>query len=529
MTQPTSHVPTLAPTLFDWDDTRKYDQKGEVLSGRVRDKKTQEVYGILKYNDEGIRGVFASLSGFQAPFMTALRLPKRISDLNIAKVIERVYTCAYYDWLADNSKRSQAGSAPSHLSLYFKVARYTVWEIAKEIVKIATYPIAMIALEFCALYGFFINPVDGRKMWSTVEYLWSVSKPAETLTQWNPLNDNIGFLAPCMQPESVWEERSLFRALSKQYHPGTLRSILLMLKRQIAKQKQFLEEEGVDVKTLLGRIRTYHTLKIEYWGQIRTYFETNVSSSDESEFHSSGELLHMLYHKKHAAALNNMIADIDCLSEARVKIMEAQNAIANSFEGPFKKAQRKIIANAEDLRSQALNRLSSPCSYWGFFLPNYMHKAMHCTDSSHFTLRNYIAQIRLLGSSITDATTAEQETIKTVKSFLDSYEHCAPNDGTSFPRLRSVSPSSEAEISNFDGAYKARSYFQGQHAWALHLLLNDTKNYIEKRNKIASLKAALATCHPIEAITYRKELVEAEHIQSYLLSILSQPHLYWKK
>lgn len=392
--------PCVANSCYDWEDTRTYHSNGKVLSGHVRDKQTNEVFSAAKSNDHDLHAVFQRLALFQIPYMLGIRIPRRIIALFQGNFVLKGYELAEMEWLTENSQHSQTWSPHykeairpvSYASLYTKTIIKLLWELAKEVAKIVTYPLAMISLEFCALYGAFINPLDGRKMWARMEYVWRVSDPEDNSCPVNFFTDSIHLLAPCLQTDHVWDESNLYRA-KDMYHPGTIRSLIRALKHRLDNDRNFLEQEGIDVKRILQSLEVYQQQKVRFGSNEKRYFKTCVSNSDIDEIYFFGRgIRHNDCQRSHAQALQQLLGDLNSFRKRRIEIISLQRALHGNT-GDAVKTQIELLTKAEEENTRILSKLESICNYWDNCLPVLMHRKMGCRVPAHDTLRFRIKEM----------------------------------------------------------------------------------------------------------------------------------------
>ena len=72
-----------------------------------------------------------------------------------------------------------------------------VKDLGKDLLKIVTTPILLVALELAAIYGIF-NPLDGRKLYASLEKLQVSSNYHFSIM---PTSEKV--LAPCFQPGAI--------------------------------------------------------------------------------------------------------------------------------------------------------------------------------------------------------------------------------------------------------------------------------------------------------------------------------------
>jgi hypothetical protein len=220
---------------FNWDDQRGPGCHSE---GIVTHIPSQTVYASGD-SDQDIRLKMVALSLGQAPIMS-IRMLGRIGAIFRGDFVRAGRHFAEKAWKLERQTWSlnpnPKALPPDESSLRNKVILHTIWQLIKNIVKIVTYPLAMIALQFAALYGI-INPADGRRMFSAIEHAWSRDY-FEPDWCWQFLD----YLAPCMQPKDVWESRN-FYAAQEGHDSGDYRSILLNISNKIKDNIQFYERE----------------------------------------------------------------------------------------------------------------------------------------------------------------------------------------------------------------------------------------------------------------------------------------------
>lgn len=503
--QTTASHTTLTPTLFDWDDQRTYDNWGDCTNGHVLDKQTQRLYGVLNYDNEGMRRVFYTLSATQILFMSFIRIPKRIRELFDGNFISIGSAQAEQEWLTENSKRSQAGAIVSVSSLYKKTIVKSLWNLIKEIAKIVTFPLAIIALEFSALYGVLINQLDARKLWSMIEHLWNVSYPLDTISPligvnisgyhcgFDILSDVLTYIAPCMQPKDVWVERNLYRILGS-YSPDSGKSRLLQIRQKLETQRDFLAAEGLDVTRTIAQVHLLSDL-----------------GNHKSEF-------------------KDILADIDSIRNDRLAIIAAQNALSNS-PPEITREHRATIATVEKHRQVALKRLNHLCTYWKEHYTQ-LHKKLGCKLHDHrltYTLRGIIRTIRRELKTEKEFFTGQgldvQHTLDCLHVFTHHKMSFYPEYNCKLTYFKKEVSLSDAHEVDLDGKLTNRS----MHVWhreALQRMMQDMQTVREMVDLINKVNAKTGNR---QATKYDKafcNLVEKQ--RHWAVMRLGNPCLYWR-
>jgi hypothetical protein len=132
--------------------------------------------------------------------------------------------------------------------------------VAKDIVKIATYPLCMLGMQCVALAGM-ASPLDGwvftcilQETWDQdihkrishggiplvpkkVMQLLTCSKNAQAIQTSRSLLVSV---APCMQSQQTWKKKNLYRIVFPDYNPNTLRSLKLQFSNLVAESAPYL-------------------------------------------------------------------------------------------------------------------------------------------------------------------------------------------------------------------------------------------------------------------------------------------------
>lgn len=237
---------TIKETWFyTWEDRRDPDGYGF-----VKNVATGQIYGSpVASNDTTLRIKFACLFVFQALF-SPFRLSYRVLSLCAFDFAVAGYRSAKVEWLNERQTCQMAQQEeylksktitqlpPTASAFYWKAAKNISCQLILNVFKIATYALAVVALQFAALYGIF-KPLDGRGFYSLIEEIAAKRDPYDL-----PILLISNYSAPCMQPKSVWEQQNWFTWFPN-YNPDSYYSLLLRVKRCIETQALSLEQEGI--------------------------------------------------------------------------------------------------------------------------------------------------------------------------------------------------------------------------------------------------------------------------------------------
>lgn len=117
---------------------------------------------------------------------------------------QKVWNKLYFNWYYNE----QNLPVPTSSQYYQILAENIGTELIDQVAKCISLPLAAIALTFVAFAGL-LNPLDGRKIYSDIERLWSIRLP-ESITD-RSIMSFCNYTAPCMQPKSTYKEQNLFR------------------------------------------------------------------------------------------------------------------------------------------------------------------------------------------------------------------------------------------------------------------------------------------------------------------------------
>ncbi|MBA3958414.1 MAG: hypothetical protein H0X51_08515 [Parachlamydiaceae bacterium] len=123
-------------------------------------------------------------------------------------------------WAEENCSKSAASggraSVIGNRVFYQEWAKASLIELIKNVVKVVTYPLAIVGLILSSGYGALINPLDGRIVVAKIEEMWSrdgmyVSKKNKIMCALSLVNLQLGdYLAFCMQPQRVWTHHDFY-------------------------------------------------------------------------------------------------------------------------------------------------------------------------------------------------------------------------------------------------------------------------------------------------------------------------------
>ena len=252
------HINTL---LFKFDDRRDEKGRGHVIGpgGRIFNHNSTDT-------NNGLRDKFLAIFLFNIP-TGALRFLVKCGDFLTAGSIIRGLEAGKREFRLHRLKMYDENETVHRFAKAFFVAKCVCTSIAKDIAKIATYPLCMIGMQCAAIAGI-ISPLDGRVFTCILEETWDQDihkrfshggitlvpkKVMEFLSrtkraQAKKIDKSILFyVAPCMQSQQTWKEKNIYRILFLDYNPQTLRSLKLQFSNLVKESSPYL---SVDVKKL---------------------------------------------------------------------------------------------------------------------------------------------------------------------------------------------------------------------------------------------------------------------------------------
>jgi hypothetical protein len=217
---------------------------------------------------------------------------------------------------------------PDEKRLDTLVIKYVLYHLAKNILKIALYPIAMIGIQLASFYGICFNPWDGREIYRIIEgaFARELPKDSERGIWFNFLYRISDYLSICMYPDETWEDNNFF-AMMRQVNPGTLRSRLSTLSVTLRQNQEFLLNEGLNVQ---GALQLLKKVKVDVH---------YLSVSDKSEIDIDGQLNQSQQLITICDRLNDVQRSIIRLMQVREKVI---NARINNSGGHCKEYAEKI-------------------------------------------------------------------------------------------------------------------------------------------------------------------------------------------
>lgn len=255
-------IQSISPKLYEWEKIP--------VTKRYRDKISGDIYGTMATdNEQGIREKLGLLAVIQAPFGLFVRIPYRVMGVLRGDFFSEGCHKAKREWKLERQVAYLGGNpVPGRVAFVTKASGKILWQLAKEIAKIVTYPLAIVALEFAALYGLF-RPLDGRAMYASIEHFWS-SNSIATFSWINEKNsfDKIrygNYLAACLQPRRVLDDSNLYRAFPN-FTKDSTKSQLLELKNYFMLNREFFSREGFEFD-LEKKIELYLANQHRNWEQ----------------------------------------------------------------------------------------------------------------------------------------------------------------------------------------------------------------------------------------------------------------------
>lgn len=254
-----SCIPSFS--LFNFEDQRRKpgqsyaDHAGNVTGG-VYHPATGQTFGTVIYvkTNEEIRCSSAKLNSIF--FVVLARIPARIFTLLTGDFIVSGCEFANRKWLVLKQKYN----LESNLWLAGLRIGYSFTELLKNIIKIATYPIACVGLQLAAIYGMF-SPNDGRLIFSTIEDLWArnfiniTHLPDSNISViWLQVTDYIGL---CMQSKDVFDQKNLYRVLGT-YYPSSPKTLSYDVASTLKNNREYFEKTGLPIDRFIELISKFY-------------------------------------------------------------------------------------------------------------------------------------------------------------------------------------------------------------------------------------------------------------------------------
>lgn len=337
------------PLGFDFDD-----QRGDKNVKRVIDKKSNARYGYIG-NDQNatLRVKFTALFLGQAAFNVVFRMPVRIAKLMEGDFVSTGKKLALQELRTECSRKTKEANAkgakdgkviitPAENELRNVTIKKTLWQLAKNIAKLVTYPLAIVGLQLATIYGL-INPNGGRAMFAMIEETWAremlPTAPSHILEiKWSE------YLAPCMQPEDIAERDNLFPVTipGQPYHTDTLRSLMSHLNRKLKGDVEFYKNTGIDVDKLLTTIKnTKAAVSVNGRADLREIENEHLSQTKNEQ--------------AVAERLKKIISALYKIEEKWNKVIEGNKEQPASFEADMSEQRAAVEEQVKALTAEMPN------------------------------------------------------------------------------------------------------------------------------------------------------------------------------
>lgn len=191
------------------------------------------------------------------PLLFAVRIPFRALSLCCGDFVWAGYQIAERNWRINrqiwslDDTRNTNSLPPGVLAFCQQLAIQSLIQLAKNIVKLVTYPIAIVALAFSGLYGALIRPIEGKILVSWIEDTWSrdetcISEKNSVKTFLSGWNLMLGdFIAPCMMPRRVAIERNIYKC-DVEYNNETVKAQVRKIILLLTKENLFFQNEEIE-------------------------------------------------------------------------------------------------------------------------------------------------------------------------------------------------------------------------------------------------------------------------------------------
>lgn len=333
------------PLGFDFDDKR--DDKNVK---RVIEKKSGARYGFIGNDKNGtLRAKFAALFFGQAAFNVVFRMPIRLAKLmecDFKRIGTRQAVRELRTECARKTKEANAGKKtwekivqPEETELRNLIWKKSLWQLVKNIMKLVTYPIAIVGLQLATVYGL-INPNGGRVLYAMIEEAWAREELPEDVE--HTLEIKWGeYFAACMQPDDIVERDNLLPSalVGLPYHKDTLRSLMSHLNRVIKREAEFYKTTGVDVEKLLATIK-----------KTKEYVSVN-GRRDSSEI-TNGHLDHTAKEQELAGTLKKILLALTKIEDRWNDVVDRKDKDLAAFELRMKENLGEIEALSKKLNDE---------------------------------------------------------------------------------------------------------------------------------------------------------------------------------
>ncbi len=342
---PVGAVGPIRHCCQEWEDNRHENSIGTAIHKASGDR-----YGAeSRDTDNEIRFKAAGLFMGQALNTIILRIPYRIFQLCTGDFVHAGRVLGERKWNAAVLRYGINGSQGKAPSFNGIVRKEICWQFVKNIVKIVTYPLAIVAMQFATLLAI-ISPVPGRRLIALIEEAWS--REFFICNNYTMLRVS-EFLAFCLQPQRVWRESNIYRC-DPYYEEFSLPSVLTTLNKEIELNRGYyriplIDEEDTNTKSLL-----------DYLDRVREYQKNVKFISNENEFALQIQIitnnLRTIFHSRQSTFLKKISGQ-----EAQDSLKEAVEKIAIAFQ------QLERVYKALDKTSR---KIANPydkdlcCQYW---------------------------------------------------------------------------------------------------------------------------------------------------------------------
>ncbi|MDE3046558.1 MAG: hypothetical protein KGJ02_07965 [Verrucomicrobiota bacterium] len=212
------------------------------------------------------------------------------------------------EWSLNSNRKIE--QLPSHSLLLIK---HILRDLVLNVLKIVTYPLACIALQFTALYGL-LDPINGRAAFSRIEEIWSrdISSGIRSCGLFIQFSE---FSAPCMQPKDVWEKNNLF-AYRPHYDPHSSKSLFLQIQNIFKKKEKIFVNEKIDIQRFQTEIiENYRNQYQKIRKSVKITNESSIAEPIKNPLDS---------------VLESFIQDLESIQRLRAEIVKKYQASPSS-------------------------------------------------------------------------------------------------------------------------------------------------------------------------------------------------------
>lgn len=211
--------------FFTFEDSRKNGK------GHLVELSTKNVYNhVSNWTDCDQRWHFTGLFFSQALTGCIVRIPFRLYDIFSGDTIRRGIANAQHEF---RILKVEKNGKVSKLAYALLLAKNILLCLAKDIMKLVTYPLAMIALQFAAILGV-SSPLDAWVIYGKIEDFW---RPDNSLQKYKAAHEcknlMLMYSAPCMQTQEAYRQNNLYPILGGDYSETDLRTLRMRLSREL--------------------------------------------------------------------------------------------------------------------------------------------------------------------------------------------------------------------------------------------------------------------------------------------------------